>query len=326
MIKKVEKAEEWSCKEECHCKWGCCPCKIIMPLIAIATLVFAILAFSYAHKSYKTTMLAAGWAETLDKMNEFYSSEAFMQYAKESSDAYIEQFNAAYTPSTNTEDNTTSEIEWNDTDSNTGCPIVSMPEFTPVTPSTEYGFEIGGTLSAEEIATLKENGVIYGPENAKLTILEFADAICGYCKRQIGQDHTVDAILSQYSDVNMMFKNMPIFNPTAAQAMACSEDYLTPEDYHHFVISVFQAEDATNVDALASLAECFGADAATIAACVNNGDKAAEVDTTMSEGSNFGISGTPSSVIINNESGKYIVVPGAYPADAFAGAIETLLA
>ena len=115
-----------------------------------------------------------------------------------------------------------------------------------------------------------------------------------------------------------MFKNMPIFNPTAAQAMACSEDYLAPENYHHFVISVFQAEDATNVDALASLAECFGADAATIAACVNNGDKSAEVDTTMSEGSNFGISGTPSSVIINNESGEYIVVPGAYPADAFA--------
>jgi len=300
-----------------------------MPLIAIATLVFAILAFSYAHKSYKNAVLANGGAEIVKEMNKFYSSDNFVKYATESSKSYIEQLSWQISAMYADENNTTVDEwtnEWTNTDNNTGCPVISMPEFTPVTPSTEYGFEIGGTLSAEEIATLKENGVIYGPENAKLTILEFADASCGYCKRQIGQDHTVDAILSQYSDVNMMFKNMPIFNPTAAQAMACSEDYLTPEDYHHFVISVFQAEDATNVDALASLAECFGADAATIAACVNNGDKAAEVDTTMSEGSNFGISGTPSSVIINNESGKYIVVPGAYPADAFAGAIETLLA
>jgi protein-disulfide isomerase len=66
--------------------------------------------------------------------------------------------------------------------------------------------------------------VVYGPENAKITILEFADASCGYCKRQIGQDKTVDAVMAQYpNDVNMMFKNFPIFNETAAQAMACAE-------------------------------------------------------------------------------------------------------
>ena len=42
-----------------------------------------------------------------------------------------------------------------------------------------------GTLALDEVASLKEKGVIYGPENAKITILEFADASCGYCKRQI---------------------------------------------------------------------------------------------------------------------------------------------
>jgi protein-disulfide isomerase len=116
---------------------------------------------------------------------------------------------------------------------------------------------------------------VYGPENAKITILEFADASCGYCKRQVGQDQTVDTVMAQYpNDVNVIFKNFPIFNETAAQAMACSEDYLSPENYHQYVIAVFQADDATSVDALADLAANYGADAATIANCVNNGDKA----------------------------------------------------
>ena len=117
--------------------------------------------------------------------------------------------------------------------------------------------------------------MIYGPENARITILEFADASCGYCKRQVAQDKTVDVVMAQYpDDVNMIFKNFPIFNETAAQAMACSEDYLTPENYHEYVIAVFSVDDATSVDALASLAANYGADATTIANCVNNGDKA----------------------------------------------------
>ena len=52
----------------------------------------------------------------------------------------------------------------------------------------------------------------------------------------------------------MIFKNFPIFNETAAEAMACAEDYLSAEKYHQYVLAVFSADDATSVDALANLA------------------------------------------------------------------------
>ena len=309
MIKKVEKVEKTeSCAcNSCNC--GCCCGKILVVLLALLWAIAAIFACFYSHKLYQLNILSAGWEENFSKMNELYNSEAFKQYATERTNSTIEDFNAQY---------------WN-TEANNWETITSDEDSTNnVTEDNQAGDQ--WSLSNDEIASLKTNWVIYGPENAKITILEFADASCGYCKRQIAQDNTVDAVMAHYpNDVHVVFKNFPIFNETAAQAMACSEDYLTPENYHEYVIAVFSADDATSVDVLANLAANYGADATTIANCVNNGDKANEVSETMNEWQTFGISGTPSSVVINNESGKFLLIPGAYPVETFVETIESLL-
>lgn len=305
MQKKVE-VKEHSCAWDC-----CCKGKALLAVATIAGLVLSILACvfaaraaKFAWKSYEAVVLPAGWEENLEKMNNLYRSEAFVKYATEQTNNTISEFNSLYGEWVSGEtDNTVSEesgAEW----------FEAAPE----------------TLTSEDISILKENGVIYWPENAKITILEFADASCGFCKRQVWQDQTIDNVMAQYpNDVNMMFKNMPIFNEIAAQAMACSENYLSAESYHQFVVAVFQMDDATNVDELAALAANYGADASTISNCVNNWEKADEVATTMEEWQAFGINGTPSSVIINNESGKYTLIPGAYPVESFVEAIEGLL-
>lgn len=287
---------------------------IITFLVACWALICADKAYEAAQNSYNLNVLSAGGIENFNKMNELYASEAYVNYATERTESTISEFNSLYGNTTSVSDeavDTTDEI----TDEANETVDAAQPEF-----GSQW------TLSADEIAGLKTNGVIYGPESAKITILEFADASCGYCKRQVGQDKTVDNVMAQYpNDVNVIFKNFPIFNETAAQAMACSEDYLTPENYHAYVVAVFQADDATSVDALANLAANYGADATTIANCINNGEKAEEVSATMSEGQAFGISGTPSSVIINNESGEFSLIPGAYPASTFIETIASFL-
>jgi protein-disulfide isomerase len=45
----------------------------------------------------------------------------------------------------------------------------------------------------------------------------------------------------------------------------------------------------------------------------------------MSEWQSFGITGTPSSVIINNESGEFSLIPGAYPVETFIETISNFL-
>ena len=317
MIRKETKNESASC--ECkNCCGGSCFGTILAALWLVAAIfacIYACKASTAAQKVYDLNVLSA-WGETnIEKMNNLYRSDAYIKYATQQTDDNISSFNQLYWNQETTNNEKTTNDEWNTEDNTVDNTETSWPEF-----GSEW------TLSSDDIATLKANWVIYGPENAKITILEFADASCGYCKRQIWQDKTIDSVMSQYpNDVNVIFKNFPIFNETAAQAMACSEDYLSPENYHQYVIAVFQADDATSVDALADLAASYGADASTIANCVNNGDKAWEVSTTMSEGQSFGISGTPSSVIINNESWEFSLIPGAYPVETFVETISSFL-
>jgi len=304
MAKKVEKKERQdSCScESCNCWAWCCPCKALLTLLTILWVIAAIMACFYSYKSYQFNTLSAGWKDNLNKMLDMYKSDAYVNYATQQTDSTISSFYGTYgddseNPTASDDSNSVSEDFWSE-----------------------------WTLTSDQIASLKVNGVIYGPKNAKITILEFADASCGYCKRQIAQDKTVDAVMAQYpNDVNMIFKNFPIFNETAAEAMACAEDYLSAEKYHQYVLAVFSADDATSVDALANLAANYWASASTIANCVNNKTKEGEVSTTMSEGQSFGITGTPSSVIINNETGEFWLVPGAYPASTFVETIESLL-
>lgn len=313
MIKKEAKKEVASC-EKCNCWscWGKCLGLILTAIWCIAAIFacfYACKASQAAQNIYDLNLLSAWGIENVEKMNELYKSQAYIDYVTQQTDENIASFNSMYWNKEDTSDNdeNTEEVEANDSEE-----------------SPEFGSE--WTLSLEDIEKLKVNWLAYGPENARITILEFADASCGYCKRQIGQDQTVDAVMAQYpNDVNVIFKNFPIFNETAAQAMACSEDYLSPENYHQYVIAVFQADDATSVDALAELASNYGADATAIANCVNNWDKAQEVKDTMSEGQSFWINWTPSSVIINNESGEFSLIPGAYPVETFVETISSFL-
>jgi protein-disulfide isomerase len=38
----------------------------------------------------------------------------------------------------------------------------------------------------------------------------------------------------------------------------------------------------------------------------------------------FGVTGTPGNVLINNKTGEYQILPGAYPVDEFKKAIDSL--
>ena len=315
MVAKKEKVSEETCScNGCKCWSGCCVGKILVSILAVVGCIAAVIACIYACKSYNLNVLTAGWKENLQKMMDLYKSPEFVKYMTEQTDNSVKSFFELY----GTTD--ASDEEWEDVN----VDDENVVDETSVDETEDSG--LGGTLTSEEVASLKEKGVVYGPENAKITILEFADASCGHCRNQIWGNKVVDNVMEQYpNDVNVVFKNFPIFNETAAQAMACSQDELDAENYHNYVVAVFQMDDATSVDALADLAATFGADKTKISDCVNNGDKAQEVKDTMAEWQSFGISGTPSSVIINNESGEFTLVPGAYPVETFIEAIKNFL-
>ncbi|MDR0650824.1 MAG: DsbA family protein [Candidatus Peribacteria bacterium] len=180
-------------------------------------------------------------------------------------------------------------------------------------------------LDQATLATLKSTGKIKGDLNAAVTILEFADANCGYCKRQIAESKTIQTLMSAYANVNVVYKNMPVLGSvTEAQIMECFGAEKSTEEYYDFVEAVY-ANNA-GVENLYTIAATMGADADVIRACVNEGTYGSLVNTQMEEGRNiFNITGTPASVIINNRNGKYTIIEGAESLAKFESALNSII-
>jgi protein-disulfide isomerase len=82
-----------------------------------------------------------------------------------------------------------------------------------------------------------------------------------------------------------------------------------------------------SVDGFYDLAVELGANKDTLKECVDSErfkDKALAQQTTGQDV--FGITGTPGNALINNATGEYEVISGAYPAASFEAIIDKMLA
>ncbi|MDR2541207.1 MAG: thioredoxin domain-containing protein [Candidatus Peribacteria bacterium] len=280
-------------KESNHTCAGHCGGKICGSILLVISVVLSAFAFYYAYQNYHLEVIRGGGKENFAAMNEFYKSEAFVKYVTEAQAQQIAAFD----------------------DQQGNQPAGETP--TETVPSAPQ------VLTQSDIAALKEGAIIKGDENADITIIEFADANCSYCKRQIGQDKTVQTILASYPNVNLIYKNMPVLGSiNEAQIIECFGEN-NPSKYYDFIDAVYS--NNAGLENLYTIATSLGADAEAIKSCLGKGTYKAAVDAQMAEGQSFGITGTPSSVIINNANGEYKLIEGAYPASSFESAINELL-
>ena len=72
-------------------------------------------------------------------------------------------------------------------------------------------------------------------------------------------------------------------------------------------------------------AKALGVDTAALDTCIKNGDMKAEYAANWAEFQTFTNSpGTPGNIILNNETGEWKLIAGAYPVDAFKQAITAM--
>ncbi|MDR0860349.1 MAG: thioredoxin domain-containing protein [Candidatus Peribacteria bacterium] len=279
-------------KESTHTCKGPCGGKICLSILLVVNIILSAFAFYYAYQNYSLEVIRGGGKENFKAMNEFYKSDAFVNYVTEAQAQQIAAF-----------------------DDQQGNQPAGDP--TPTTPSAPQ------VLSQSDIADLKEGAIVKGDENAAITIIEFADANCSYCRKQIAQDKTVQTVLASYPNVNLIYKNMPVLGSVnEAQIIECFGAN-NPSKYYEFIDAVYS--NNAGLENLYTIATSLGADAEAIKSCLGNGTYKAAVDAQMAEGQSFGITGTPSSVIINNTNGEYKLIEGAYPASSFESAINELL-
>jgi protein-disulfide isomerase len=137
------------------------------------------------------------------------------------------------------------------------------------------------------------DGPSLGPADAPVTIVEFSDFQCPFCKRAVP---LIYQIAEKYpSEVRIVFRHLPLdsIHPrarAAAEAAACADDQDLFWEYHD---RVFESQQALSDDDLRGYAQEIGADLASFDACVASGKHAATVDADVAAASEIGVTGTP---------------------------------
>jgi protein-disulfide isomerase len=161
---------------------------------------------------------------------------------------------------------------------------------------------------------------VRGDVDATVTIVEFSDFHCPYCRRI---QPIIDQVRAKYGDrVRLIYRDMPLDNlhPQAtvvAQAARCANEQGKFWEYHD---TLFKNEPDGAPATLDRFAGEVGLDVTAFAACRTSGKYSAPVLASTQEGSRLGISGTPTFFI----NGRILV--GAQPVEAFARIIDEELA
>jgi protein-disulfide isomerase len=156
-----------------------------------------------------------------------------------------------------------------------------------------------------------------GPDNAKVTIVEFSDFQCPYCKRF--RDDTLDALIKEYGDkIRFVYRDFPLssLHPEAeksAEAAECANEQGKFWEMHDLLYE----NQATLGDALyKDLADQLKLDTKQFDECLSSGKYADKVAADQKAGESYGVSGTPT-FFINGWS-----LVGAQPITAFETIID----
>lgn len=166
---------------------------------------------------------------------------------------------------------------------------------------------------------LPASAPVRGPENAPVTIIEFADFQCPYCKRA---EQTLEEVLGRYpGKVRFVHGDLPIDGHPgafpASRAARCAGDQGKFWEYRRDLL--VKQSDFAEAD-LKARAETLGLDKASFATCLASGRHDVAIREALAEATKLGVTSTPTFFV----NGRMIL--GARPADAFHEVIGEELA
>lgn len=269
--------------------------------LLIGILAVSIINLALPDGAIKMEKLRAGGSDNFAKVVELYSSEWYKSQQKSAIDAALAQFGGEGNPT----------------------PTVDAPTVDTTTN--------GWDDLKSELSNIKKGAYIDGNPNARFTVLEYSDLECPFCKRH-HQNGTIAKLLENYpDDVNHIFRQFPLNNihpdaQKAAEATECAGDQKWAKGFYAYINAVFASTDLS-VDGLIATATNEGYNKTTFTSCINGGSMSSIVAAQLAEGQRlFGITGTPGNVLIDGETGKFVVIAWAYPYEKFETELKKMLA
>jgi len=161
----------------------------------------------------------------------------------------------------------------------------------------------------------------FGPQTAAITIIEFSDFECTYCRKWYLQ---VWPLLQQeYGDqIRLVYRDFPLYGlhanaAPAAEAANCAGDQDKYWDFHSLL---FNTDSTYSVDLFNQFAQDLSLNVDDFTTCLSSGKYAEEVKADYEWAANLGVQSTPT-FFING-----IPMIGAQPFEAFKSLIDQELA
>ncbi len=159
---------------------------------------------------------------------------------------------------------------------------------------------------------------VKGPADAKITIIEFSDFQCPYCKR--GKEN-MDAVMKAYpNQVKLSFKHMPLpFHQQATPAAKAAYAAGKQGKFWEMHDALFNNQEKLGAALFEEQAKTLGLDLAKFKADMASPDAEKEIKENVALATKNGIQGTPG-FFVNG-----VAVKGAYPVEHFKMIIDRLL-
>ncbi|OGY48888.1 MAG: hypothetical protein A3D39_01200 [Candidatus Buchananbacteria bacterium RIFCSPHIGHO2_02_FULL_39_17] len=185
------------------------------------------------------------------------------------------------------------------------------------------------TARVGAMAPITDQDWIRGNRNAKISIVEYSDLECPFCKRH---HPTMQKLIAEYGDqVNWVYRHFPLTSlhpkaPKEAEATECAGEQGSNDAFWKYVDRLFEITPANNgLDPaeLPKIAEYIGLNKTKFDECLNSGKYAAKVQAHAQDAVAAGGTGTPYNVIVAGD--QKIPVNGAVPFEQFKAVIDPLL-
>ena len=171
---------------------------------------------------------------------------------------------------------------------------------------------------AKKILKIKENDRVLGEKEADITIFEYSDFECPYCKKFYPE---VNKVVEEFrGKVNLVYRHFPgLHQPLSvveANAAECAGEIGGDEVFYKYHDELYERTESNGsslikvegrgieVSELGKIAEELNLDMDKFNKCFASMKYESKVKENTESGSTIGVSGTPNAFIVNNKTGK----------------------
>ena len=187
------------------------------------------------------------------------------------------------------------------------------------------------SAKAKNVRPVSDKEYIYGDPSAAITLVEYSDFECPFCKRfHVTAKRLVD---QSGGKINWVYRHFPLefHNPGAqkqAEASECAGKLGGKDAFWRYSDLIYQRTTSNGkgfpIANLVPLAKEIGLNEASFKQCLDSGEMASKVAADYENGVASGVSGTPGNILLHNSSGDAAVMAGALPLSRLQAAVKLL--